>query len=158
MTGFFQRLRSRIFWADTATKACLTATLATPFEYFALGLPAERVFALRGAAIAVDVLTAGAYGAFQDMVRAGLGRTRLGRWGSDTLAFATFQVPLYALYLTLAVTDGWQIRTGSLLMLALSPIAGPGLGAALDVVRRGLLRLRAVPAPDAKADDDQRAA
>lgn len=129
----------RRYWADT-TALIIVSTLGAGFvELVIAGLAPGQVLSARLLAIPVCLLTARPYGMYRDIVfiRGGGptgGRAR--RLVLDTLAFMSFQIPLYVAILLYAGATPGEILRAVLGALAVMAVSGRPAGIVLEACRR----------------------
>ena len=124
---------------DTVASIVFFSIVAGLTEYFVAGLSPTQVLVSRSVTIPVLVLTGRPYGMWRDLVFALTGARRRGRpalLALDTVAFMTFQLPVYAAILALAGATGPQmlaaLASATFAMLLLSR----PFGVFLDWVRQ----------------------
>ncbi len=112
---------------DTLATVTFFTIVAAATEFFVAGLSAQQVLVSRVTTIPVLFATGRAYGLWRDGLVARLDARRRGAvamLGTDTLAFLSFQVPVYAAILVLAGATGAQMTralvAATLAMLLLS--------------------------------------
>jgi len=120
-------------------------TFSTPIamanEIFVADMAVTDSLKARGIATIVNALTARPYGKYRDLIFKKLRINKeSGFWKkyiTDTLAFATFQTPLYAGILAVSGAEPEGVLAGSATITALSGFIGRPYGAYLDVLRKG---------------------
>jgi hypothetical protein len=137
----------RRYLADTIALIVFSTVAALFTEIVVAGLSPSQSVHARLTAIPVILVTARPYGLYRDRLlrRLGAGEdaTRLRRTGADTLAFLSFQLPVYWAILTVAGASLQQIAASSVAATVLIIVSGRPYGIVLELSRR-LLR---VPAP-----------
>ncbi|MEL7216127.1 MAG: L-alanine exporter AlaE [Pseudomonadota bacterium] len=129
--------RWRRFTADTLA-LLIFSTLGAGFTELVLaGMAWDEVLVARLVAVPVIVITARPYGLYRDWVF-GLwtGAGRFGRLLLDTVAFLTFQMPVYATILALAGADLGQIIIAVSGAIVVISVSGRPYGVLLEAVRR----------------------
>ena len=124
---------------DTIAAVAFFTLIAAATEYLIAGLEPLQILVSRTATIPALILTGRPYGLWRDAILSRTGARRRGRaamLAADTVAFLSFQVPIYAAILTLAGASGPQMTaalgTATVAMLLLSR----PFGLFLDWVRR----------------------
>jgi hypothetical protein len=138
----------RRYTADTLALLVFSTLGALLTEIVIAGLSPSQSAHARLTAIPVILATARPYGLYRDRVmrrlRAGETATRARRTTADTLAFLTFQLPIYWTILAFAGASLRQAAVSSVAATALIVVSGRPYGLLLDLCRR-LLR---VPTPE----------
>ncbi len=131
----------RMFLADTIAMVSFSTTLCMLIEVFVAGMSLGQSLTARVAAVPVNLLTGRAYGLYRDWLFGFLHigndyrtRTVIG----DTVAFITFQLPLYALVLSLARATLGQMAVSGAMMTVIFAITGRPYGLFLDFCRKRL--------------------
>ncbi len=137
----------RRYTADTLALLVFSTVGALFTEIVIAGLSPGQSAHARLTAIPVILATARPYGLYRDRLmrglRAGDAATRLRRTAADTLAFLSFQLPIYWTILALAGASLRQIAVSSVAATALILVSGRPYGILLDLCRR----LMRVPTP-----------
>ncbi|WP_179380078.1 L-alanine exporter AlaE [Jannaschia marina] len=127
----------RAFLVDTLTTIVFFTVVAAVVELWIVGLDPAQVLVTRALTIPVMVLTGRPYGRWRDLLMVWVYPQRaITRAAVDTVAFLSFQMPIYALTLFVAGATLAEVLvalpTASLTMVVL---ARP-FGLVLDAVRR----------------------
>lgn len=124
--------------ADTIALVIFCTVAAGLVEILVVGLSGEQLLYTRLAAIPAIILTARPYGMWRDMIfRRGVRDGDQARATVfDTIAFVSFQGPVYALILLFAGASAGQIMLAIPAAAAAMVIAGRPYGIFLDWVRR----------------------
>ncbi|MBO6718145.1 MAG: L-alanine exporter AlaE [Rhizobiaceae bacterium] len=141
--------------ADTIALVVFCTVAAGLVEVLVVGLSGDQLLYTRLAAIPAIVLTARPYGMWRDMIFRRFGvrdgdQTRATFF--DTLAFVSFQGPVYALILLFAGASAGQIVLAIPAAAAAMVLAGRPYGIFLDWVRR-MCGVVVLPAAAGRADD-----
>lgn len=125
------------FLVDTTTTIVFFTLIAAFSELIVVGMDPQQVLVTRAITVPVMVLTGRPYGLWRDWIIGFVetcGRTM--RLVVDTIAFLTFQVPVYVVTLLVVGADVSEIvmATASATMFML--IIGRPFGLCLDVIRR----------------------
>jgi hypothetical protein len=117
----------RVWLVDTLAALVFFTLVATLSERLVAGLGWDQVLAARLTAVPAILLTGRPYGWWRDRVFVRLGAQAAGAWrrgAVDTLAFVSFQVPVYVAILLVAGATTGQIAAAAgsavVLMLLLS--------------------------------------
>ena len=134
----------RRYTADTLALLVFSTVGALFTEIVIAGLSPSQSAHARLTAIPVILATARPYGLYRDGVmrrlRAGETATRVRRTAADTLAFLSFQLPIYWTILAFAGASLRQVAVSSVAATALIIVSGRPYGLLLDLCRR-LLRV-----------------
>jgi len=125
---------------DTVAMITFSTPIAMTNEIFIAGMSLEQSLKARGIATAVNMITARPYGQFRDYIFKLCHTTeQSGFWkktGTDILAFALFQAPLYAGILAVSGAEPEKVLVGSAVITGISGFIGRPYGAYLDVLRQ----------------------
>jgi hypothetical protein len=136
--------RWRMFLADTLSMTIFSAVLCMTIEIFLAGLTFGQSLTARIAAIPTNLLTGRAYGIYRDWL---FRYTNLNEdsWVQaaivDTIAFLSFQVPLYGIVLWIAGASLKQMLVSATSMTLIFALAGRPYGIFLQACRRWILSL-----------------
>lgn len=125
----------RRYLVDTGATLAYFTFFATISEVFVAGMDAREVAISRLAAIPAMLLAGRPYGVWRDHVMRALAG-RLPDLASDTLAFLTFQIPLYAAILFVAGADGAEMAAALSAAVIFMLVLSRPFGLFLDLVRR----------------------
>jgi hypothetical protein len=130
----------RRYTADTIALLVYSTFAALFTEIAIAGLSVSQSMHARLTAIPVIIVTARPYGLYRDRVMRRLGAdegaTRLRRTGADTLAFLSFQLPIYWAILTFAGASLRQIAASSVAATVAILVSGRPYGILLELCRR----------------------
>ena len=102
------------------------------------GMSWSQSFFSRNASIPLNIISARPFGLFRNVLvrRFAPGQSRLGKAIADLVAFTAFQIPIYALVLSLSGASGTQIIKAISSVIVLFLFMGPPYGLWLDLCRR----------------------
>ena len=132
-------MKLRGFIADTVALIVFSTVAAGSIEWFIVGLSPAQILQTRLSTIPVVILTARPYGLYRDFIFRRFPRAaerESGRAWLDSLAFVTFQAPVYAAILVSAGAETGQIVTAVSTSLIAMVLAGRPYGMFLQFVRR----------------------
>lgn len=136
--------RWKMFLADTLSMTVFSAVLCMTIEVFLAGLTFGQSLTARLAAVPTNLLTGRAYGIYRDWLFR-FSRLREDSWlqaaAVDTVAFLTFQVPLYGIVLMIAGASLSQMVVSAASMTLIFALAGRPYGIFLNACRRWILSL-----------------
>jgi hypothetical protein len=142
--------RLRLLLADTLAMNSFSYGTAVPIELWIAGMSFQAHLQVRLAAVVVNTLTGRPYGLWRSLLFSRLGLDgSAGRWRlylGDTLAFLSFQLPIYVLNLLLGGASLEAILKASVTATLIAGLLGGPYGLYLDLVRRGL-GMAPAPAP-----------
>ena len=134
--------RWRMFLADTLSMTVFSAVLCMTIEVFLAGLTFGQSLTARLAAIPTNLLTGRAYGIYRDWLFR-FSRLREDSWVQaavvDTVAFLSFQVPLYGIVLMIAGASLRQMVVSAASMTLIFALAGRPYGIFLQACRKWIL-------------------
>lgn len=132
----------KMLLADTVAMILFSTVMCMMIEVFAAGMTIMQSMIARVAAVPTNLLTGRLYGCYRDMLfrrfdlkKNSLVQTALG----DTVAFISFQLPLYVLVLLLAHASVNQIIISATMMTLIFAIAGRPYGIFMDYCRKVIL-------------------
>lgn len=127
----------RPFLVDTLATVVFFTVVAAFTELMVAGLEPVQVLIARAVTIPVMVVTGRPYGAWRDRVLRRLRpRGRAGRIAADTLAFLSFQVPVYIAVLALAGAEAGEIAVAVGVALGFMLASARPFGLFLEAMRR----------------------
>lgn len=127
----------KAFLVDTVATVAFFTVLATFSELVIVGMEPSQVLFARTVMVPVMVLTARPYGLWRDMIlRRAPTRRPIGRVVVDTVAFLTFQVPVYVVTLIFAGATMNEIALATASATAFMLVVGRPFGVFLDAIRR----------------------
>jgi len=127
----------RPFLVDTLATVVFFTVVAAFTELVVAGLEPVQVLIARALTIPVMVATGRPYGAWRDRVLRRLRpRGRAGRAAADTLAFLSFQVPVYVAVLALAGAEAREIAVAVGAALGFMLASARPFGLFLEAMRR----------------------
>jgi hypothetical protein len=136
--------RWKMFLADTLSMTVFSAALCMTIEVFLAGLTLGQSLTARLAAVPTNLLTGRAYGIYRDWLFR-FSRLREDSWLQaavvDTVAFLTFQVPLYGIVLMIAGASLSQMAVSAASMTLIFALAGRPYGIFLNACRKWILSL-----------------
>ena len=136
--------RWRMFLADTLSMTVFSAVLCMAIEIFLSGLTFGQSLTARLAAVPTNLLTGRAYGLYRDWLFR-FARLSEDSWIQsaivDTVAFLSFQVPLYGVVLMIAGATMKQIAVSAASMTLIFALAGRPYGLFLQLCRKWILSL-----------------
>jgi hypothetical protein len=136
--------RWKMFLADTLSMTVFSAVLCMTIEVFLAGLTLGQSLTARLAAVPTNLLTGRAYGIYRDWLFR-FSRLREDSWLQaavvDTVAFLTFQVPLYGIVLMIAGASLSQMAVSAASMTLIFALAGRPYGIFLNACRKWILSL-----------------
>jgi hypothetical protein len=131
-----------MFLADTLSMTIFSAVLCMTIEVFLAGLTFGQSLTARLAAVPTNLLTGRAYGIYRDCLFR-FSRLRADSWIQaavvDTIAFLSFQVPLYGVVLWIAGASFKQMIVSATSMTLIFALAGRPYGIFLQACRRWIL-------------------
>ena len=132
----------KMLLADTVAMILFSTAMCMMIEIFAAGMTVMQSLVARIAAVPTNLLTGRLYGCYRDMLFRrfdlkvdSLIQTALG----DTVAFISFQLPLYVLVLLLAHASVNQIIISTTMMTFIFAVAGRPYGIFMDYCRKFIL-------------------
>ncbi|MBI4511843.1 MAG: L-alanine exporter AlaE [Deltaproteobacteria bacterium] len=126
---------------DTMAMVVFSTVVGMLVEVLVSGLSISQSLDARLMAVPLNLLTARPYGVYRDRVLAVLAAPShdahaVRRTAADVLAFVSFQVPIYALILSVSGARLAQIATSCATVALLSTFMGRPYGVFLDACRR----------------------
>ncbi len=137
-------------WSKTAvvdifSNITYTTVVGGLMDYFS-GLPLNGIVAARITSLGTNALTSAPYGMYTEFVyritRTPEQASRTRKWVIDTLAFATFQVPVYSAvvgvgsFVSEGRVDFEKVKHGAEYLTLVSPLIGPTLGMYMNLCRK----------------------
>jgi hypothetical protein len=132
-------MRTRKLIADTIAMVLFSLAVGFFVELFISGMTLEQSIRSRITSIPANLITARPYGFYRDWLFGLLGERRKRAtyaFMADTLAFCTFQVPLYAAILLSSGASIQQIATSCVTVVFISAFSGRPFGLVLEGTRR----------------------
>jgi hypothetical protein len=128
--------------ADTFAMIVFSTVMCMGIEVLVAGMTIIQSLVARAAAVPTNLLTGRPYGCYRDMLfrklnlhGGGFLQTAFG----DTVAFVSFQLPLYVFVLLLAHASARQILISGAMMTLVFSLAGRPYGIFMDHCRRMIL-------------------
>jgi hypothetical protein len=133
--------RLRLLLADTLAMNSFSYGTAVPIELLIAGMSFHAHLQVRLAAMVVNTLTGRPFGLWRSFLFARMGLDgSAGRWRlylGDTVAFLSFQLPIYLLNLVMGGASLGAILKASVTATLISGLLGGPYGLYLDLIRRG---------------------
>jgi hypothetical protein len=132
-------MRTRRFLVDTGVMVVFTTIVGLCVEAVICGIPWRNIVKIRLLSIVANLVTARAYGLYRDWVFKKTRmqtRGRLQRIGIDTVAFFTFQNPVYFVLLCLGGASVVQALKACVAGFVTVLVLGRPYGIFLDWIRR----------------------
>lgn len=127
--------------ADTVAMILFSTVMCMMIEVLVAGMTITQSLVARTAAIPTNLLTGRPYGCYRDMLFRKLdlnGDSFIQTAAGDTVAFISFQLPLYVFVLLLAHASLNQIIVSGMMMTLVFAVAGRPYGIFMDCCRRGI--------------------
>lgn len=131
--------RRRALLADTLTSVGFFSLMGTLTEVFVAGMSADQVIVSRLSALPVMIFSGRPYGLWRDAIVRRLAPVDAGalRTGvADTVAFCSFQLPIYLAILWFAGASASQAALAAGSALAVLLVTARPYGVLLELVRR----------------------
>ena len=128
--------------ADTLAMILFSTVMCMSIEVFVAGMTITQSLIARAAAVPTNLLTGRPYGCYRDILfsRFNLdGNSFLQNALGDTVAFVSFQLPLYAFVLLMAHASLHQIIISGGMMTLVFAVAGRPYGVFMGYCRRLIL-------------------
>ncbi|PRY21220.1 L-alanine exporter [Aliiruegeria haliotis] len=146
--------------ADTVAMITFTTFFGACSELFIVGMTPLQVLATRAGAIPANLVTSRPYGLYRDAVMRFSGALgmrgipgRLARFCVDTLAFASFKMPVYVVLLRMAGASWSEVGVAVVSAIVLTMALGRVFGMYLDLVRT-VMGVPALERPGLAARED----
>lgn len=127
----------KAFLVDTIATIVFFTLVATFSELVVVGMEPGQVLTARAIMIPVMVLTGRPYGLWRDWVMTRAPTVNpVGRLAVDTIAFLTFQVPIYVSTLAVAGATAGEVALATASATLFMVLVGRPFGVFLDMIRR----------------------